>query len=1004
MAELSALDHEAASVDPAPIHVLPTNSSHAESPAPEVVKEVPAPKTTQADIMENGSTEFGIRIEGDTQRNLIDRLTSLRTGLQDMRNRGIKLSPAEEIILQSKIIESISGGSIGRDELGIAWNALQMEQAQKSMAVGLMAKDKPAEFDRIKKGFFRDHKLPDVPPGTDIVDAGTSVRIRTDYIDHIGYQNKSAEDINRDLESLNNLRLSVEQSLFEDGYRNPLFEDQAIAGYPLMADRSTNNRMQQEVYRQTQALLKEKGFEGRTLGDLFRDDPALVFEIAYEANSRALPEFARETGKNILKDLKTDITKDSITGHLKGKGDKDKETDKEQLAPFTEKKDQAINDFQTAETTLTNLKNEKESIEQSLPNLKMARDRAQQIYNQREPELTRRRDELDAIITNLTHDFNDPAKTAGLSSKEAADFKKTTGQTLLQYDTLRQQVENKLDELREQQISTAVDVTNRESRLTEITTALIPGAQTDVASKKSAKEAAEAAEKTKSEELEKGSPEVKDKNTALEKWAGLLDAGNLDKIIDARFSQSPEGQFVKSRLASIAERDGQIDGAEAIREHLFQLIDPTGYNPELARKMISDETIARAIMYQLQINPATEAANGAPGVTIQDLLSDTQMNRGLVAGISPSDTRRRAERNGYLDIIRDNEKQLLQTLLPRLKNTSEFEVGDLVRFLAHEGLHSAANGGPFLDLTNERFQQIREGSYEATQTVDSIIGENVGTAKFAEDAVAWEGKSTFSWSNARESGVPLELTTRISEEFNRNPLDRESIDYEFAVKVDQRLLQVLPEQRSQATAIPEEVRQVFYDSNGNLRQELRAGERFWQAISRGQAAEGIPSWIIFKKETLKDRRPINSSGDRAAAMFYDRLDTRGDDAQVTNEAKRNMAASITESILKMSPAERQRILRGVSAPFTVAAVRAADTGIAYDYEIDIDNNGNIMIGRPGGTRSEIGQFYQQRLLAVQTARGTTNLSDVDRVALKDEYMATLSQIGRQILIGQERTQ
>lgn len=147
---------------------------------------------------------------------------------------------------------------------------------------------------------------------------------------------------------------------------------------------------------------------------------------------------------------------------------------------------------------------------------------------------------------------------------------------------------------------------------------------------------------------------------ALDQWVAVGQPENYEKIIALPFKQRYGDKFTGDQLSNTkVQVDGEIVGAELIREYIFGVIDHKSWintkKRELARKMLSDKAIAQAIIYTFQI--------------------DTSI----------------------LDVSADG-KTLLKNVLPYLNNATRFQEGDTLRFMIQEGLRSAEDGNPYLQV------------------------------------------------------------------------------------------------------------------------------------------------------------------------------------------------------------------------------------------------------------------------------------------------------------------
>lgn len=418
--------------------------------------------------------------------------------------------------------------------------------------------------------------------------------------------------------------------------------------------------------------------------------------------------------------------------------------------------------------------------------------------------------------------------------------------------------------------------------------------------------------------------ERQEKAKALRKWNEVV--GGYDKIVNARFSQKYTDDYARERLASIKETEtGEIEGAEKIREHIFRLVleNKADYDPELARKMLSDEAIARAIIWVYKVDPET--------VTDTDGKISTKL------------------------------------ALPYLRS-SQFQVGDLIRFIAHEGVKSAERGNPYLAL--DKYFETPEA--ELKLDVESIYRDGLGNVEIdlEDNTVTWTGSvpsSTMQGLYINDLPTTYRITQQIS------PLND---IYSAEILTNQRFLQSLPENIHGISLLPEVIKNAFYDQDGNLR-----------------ASRQSPGSLT---------------------MFYQESRNNTDEAlndlntTVSPEASRLITASVADFVLKKSPQERLEILRGLEGNIPIANVGIpsvdSDGTVINDYRnytIDLDNSGNLFITHIDYTANprkyELKHFYQITLENFTKSLNTISLDARQRATLKIPFLQIQSALGSAVL-------
>ncbi|HLB33749.1 MAG TPA: hypothetical protein VJK54_05890 [Chthoniobacterales bacterium] len=182
-------------------------------------------------------------------------------------------------------------------------------------------------------------------------------------------------------------------------------------------------------------------------------------------------------------------------------------------------------------------------------------------------------------------------------------------------------------------------------------------------------------------------------------------ATNRARIIEAQFDQRESNPNTSANLTnSEVNRDGQVMGTERMRELIIQTVNKAKWDPELARKMLSDETIARGILEYLQIDLATAItiplAPGAlgppaPATTFNNLFEEIQTRRDALEFLPINQTLRRADLQRE---IREREITATQAVLRYISREHKSKISSVINHLIDEGLRSAEKGRPFLNF------------------------------------------------------------------------------------------------------------------------------------------------------------------------------------------------------------------------------------------------------------------------------------------------------------------
>ncbi|HRN95862.1 MAG TPA: hypothetical protein PLD54_00265, partial [Candidatus Levybacteria bacterium] len=478
-------------------------------------------------------------------------------------------------------------------------------------------------------------------------------------------------------------------------------------------------------------------------------------------------------------------------------------------------------------------------------------------------------------------------------------------------------------------------------------------------------------------------PEQQKQVDALEMWKAIVgDMGAYDKIINARFGNKEYGdKFTLPRLASIIALDGQIEGAEFLRQHIFSFIDISKQNPELAREMVSDEAIARAIIYTYNLD--LKKITSTTGNSLENLIFQLELRKNSLKMIPERNTQ---QKELARTAIRDMEKQLISTVLPYV-STSEYDVGKLLRFIVYQGLNSAEEGNPHLEI-NKYFETQKA---DIQVSPDTIRTQNVGAAEVHDRSITYEQTMPDS-TLSRTHGTTLPIDYRIMETY-----DRDQVTVHIQAAVNERLFESLPDNIAGAVGMNPAIG-IFYDKNGDLRTELRGKDRraIWDRIRRGQILGfTVPDYI-----DLIDNQYTNIPGGQSAseqALNY--IST------LSPSAEGMYTVAIANGILQQNPEIRLQEIRGFSVTMPIGVTRS-DTGENRQFTLDFRNDGNFYISditdptRPQQT--ELNHYFKKRTEEYMTNLGIQALSSEDQSALQNEFATILMPIGNEVRKAQQR--
>jgi len=863
-----------------------------------------------AEFRAGGEKEEKLAIDEQTRKNVRDRLEERIRIARFLEKEERPLSQIDRLLLRlgDRVTANLESGNLTNQDAAVSYFALYDEAIQKFLASGKVAATEVG-YESQKKGWgpwSREIQQPVVTQKTTALEQ----RLSSEYTRKLGFETWSEARIDTELKSLTNLIHTVESSLLGLSPNDTFLDERLSTTAPFMLEGKTGNFLRDEVFDQLMGPegILTKRHNGKTFLELWNEDPVTALDAFNEANQRALTTFADQTAKELLSKEKPKANTDLIEQQAKKL---EQPPEPEDIAPLRQAETETKTAFENAQKSFNDLKTRLETANQELPTKQLAFDGLQAYFNKAEPDLRQQINDAQDNYIDIYNRLITPPQE--LSPQEQSQHNQNIAAQLTE---LTKDISAKQSELRQllRELAFAEAALNHQNNLINSLEAQVQTAQGDLDAKKVAKEAAEKELKEKQEVIIP--EENKEKAKDLREWIKVVNG--YEKIIELRFSQKLGDEYTRERLADVTIRpDGQIEGAERIREHISRLVNPLEYDPELARKMLSDETIARAIAWTYKID-----------------LSQIKTEEGSIS---------------------------IQKALLYLRS-SQFQTGDLLRFIVHEGVKSAERGNPYLTL---------DKYFEAPQPdlrleAESIYREGVGEIKEMKDnTMVWEGTIINPIvPNGFDRISPLYCSTG----FEFFP---DSVNYNLYVKVDRGLLESLPTEINDS--LPEEVKS-FYDESGKLRTD--------RPITRIKFYESSPD------------TPPNTTDEALNAL----------DGQVSNELSQGLTVSIGDYFLKKSQAERLQMLRGFQTVDIPNVALAENPDELHSYQIRLDNAGNFLITDVSDPTSlkeyELRHFFQKRL---EEFRGSKNvLTPNERKTLQEQLLKILSPLGREILRTQQR--
>jgi hypothetical protein len=656
----------------------------------------PEAKVTQRDIIEGGQGEVVVNLDPATQVNLLNRLRRRVINAQQIESRQLKPSTVDQYLLKTDVITRINSGQLSREDYIIAVLDINDELAQKAFAAARLVRDIPGRLNRFKT-------IPLIGrlatgPQTETEAAGLTVK-DSSYMKEVRYTPTDAE-----LADLNQLRLGLNESLFGRGFRDPLFDDINMSIFPQRLTGESRNDIYSEISRQIEneiadRIVKGTLAAGETAQNLWTTNRAEMASIIRAANHRALESLTLGRAKEVIS-TSPEASKQAIIDRAK---ELKKIPTAEDLPPLQDAKVKAEDILTKAQAKLRELENE-------LAPLKNVRD----AFNEADTKLTewqKVNGDYNATTGISTGGFFELQQTlnvlrASLGSapaKDKADFAKKITSAQDAFNKLRGELTTLLvaKATAEQKYTTEV-----KSRLTVLEggpaaagAAAVPG-EIEVA--KNAVQTAEEAvksvtdkitEKTNDIDRKTVSPKNKERADDLEKWAMIFD--HSSDVISAQLVQKAGDEYTLDKLRdNHPRRDGQIDGAERIREAIFLLADPSKYDSAQIRRLISDEAIAKAIIHVYGAD--ISIAKNASGKLIGDILLEIRNHRDALEAAKTAKNKagvKAAEQN-----IQNGQRELIQSALPIISPTDRAAAMRLLQFIMVQGAKSAQKGEPYLDI------------------------------------------------------------------------------------------------------------------------------------------------------------------------------------------------------------------------------------------------------------------------------------------------------------------
>lgn len=847
------------------------------------------------------------------------------------------------------LIKKLEGGeALTRDEIALAWYAIRDEMILKAGAGGKIITE---TITPEKRAWLKNIPVLKLFHGEKQVD--TTLATGDHRLGNDLTKDQAIHD--SELTELNNLRIDMEQSFFPGGIEDPLWGRDFASSAPFaLGEGKTGHKMLDRIVENTKDIMARK-HEGKPFDQLWRENPTAALEVMHEATQIGYTEFASQSALEILKNegpAKTIQEQGSTIEAHATKLATDKKAD--DITKLTGEQETTKTAHDTVKTEHDTFVKDLKDTEEQIKKAEVAVIRTTQNETNLKPRYESALTVAQYNTARAIDALNDPSNTpmreivdkAGKRYVPNEQYDKCLA-TLAGCQAKEQEAQDRLNKLSDDKIlaQTALD----EAKLRKIDIESAPG----FTIKKTALEAELKAKKDKfdkaTKELKKKQDEAtdpekvkasKEKAGALRTWKKVGE--NYSRIMELRFNQKDArfDEYTLDKLASVKlTSSGELEGAEKIREHIFKVIQGGEYDATLARKMLSDEAIAKAIVAIYKVNIDTIQ----DGQSLQNLFDDISNNKNRLDRASP--TRKKTIQTE----IHRLEGVALQRVLPNLTQ-SKFLAGDLLNFMVTQGINSATNGEAFLEI-DDNFTRPRSGVERQTENLAPSDGRT--EIDITNRQFLWEGTvDNYNPFGIAPSARPLDM--RVRQTLTRN---------QDAVVIETRstpqFIQSLPD--VYGGTVPDSLK-FFYDKNGRKRTDEN-----WMRTR--------PEWVRLGEE--KD-----PSVDQILTFL---------DVEVPDISDR-ITSSTVDSVLRLTPVERKTLLAGIPATIDIAG-----------YSLRFNNDGNFYMNDPViGREVELGQFYKGLSDEYMQNNNLQPLSDADRETLGDIVKLVQTTLGREILKAQQK--
>ncbi|RJQ24467.1 hypothetical protein C4577_07850 [Candidatus Parcubacteria bacterium] len=939
---------------------------------------------------------------GDEEKKEVARILGQR---KEKAENKWKLKPGEMTVvdrlartLTPETLQKIAEGEVTKEVAAIASVLVHDELIALSLAAASVVRENPGKYGKIKSSWPIVGRWASKPTPTTTTEQ-TALKMMTDYAKECGFNGSlSQEQMDARLRRVHKIENEMTQKALGVDSMAPEYEYTSSSIHPESIARSTQNKLQIEINNALDDISKQK-FNGESYDQIWQKDPVLATQVYNEAFQRAIFRLSPDLARNILDSETPGIRKESVDAHITRLEKKPKD---EEANPLKETLDEKATEKTSIESRINQLDTLINGLEQQLPGLEQA---FAGIKKKVETEKGLINDEIrdldtqwSASLATLERYLAVPLPDKGKKDTYKDEYSRwNTNLTKAREETVRfhGELEAKRKELRTllgQEAEAEIKKKTAEDQMKKYQRER-SGKKRELIGVKADEKTAKIAYEAKLKEIsEGGTPENREKADALRRWVQTTQ--NFNQVLDIRLNGGTVGDYSLEGLADTGETvDGEIKGAERIRELLFHKTGDKIYDPKEGRKMLSDETIARAIIWKFGLDTSMKIETSAGATSIREILDTIRNSREDIRTMAPGPTR-----DGLQISLTYTQRELVEGLLGNLKG-SQFRTTDLLQFIVQQGAKSAENGNPYLDLSGLEEQFTRTEAEIRPVGVETLPPPEVGATTIKGNELTWEGDTRTMWLDGKAHRLHLKATETSS---------RADVGYKIEVEATPELVSALPPTQTEALdlGIDWSIIDVFYGKDGLLRTEYARRDRHWW-----EREKKIPTWIQIdngREETTLSAGVIPTAElatDKVSDDISRRTIGRGR-RSLGLEIIHNMNIATGDTIASMTPNERLALLGGRFQPTEARSIpETGSPGVFKDYTITLGSDGNFYIletGAPTEERKRLDQFFQSRSEKYREVQGTQILSSEERKKLQQELGEIRMLIGREVRRAQQR--